>query len=119
MAWMAMRSPDFSTKDLFGEPQPGEPGYLRPGCHRNEKGQVVDEDGNVYEEGREGSYVVKEGLGKRFELYRERALLIVEKNYPGIPDNEKEEKVRLYARQLAFKEERERKEKSDEGNNKS
>ncbi|RJP43648.1 hypothetical protein C4587_02820 [Candidatus Parcubacteria bacterium] len=32
------------------EPRPGEKGYLEPGFTRNEKGEIVDEEGNVYGE---------------------------------------------------------------------
>ncbi|MEK7195415.1 MAG: hypothetical protein AAB655_01840 [Patescibacteria group bacterium] len=41
---------DFLTKNLFKEPERGESGYLEPGYHRNERGEIEDDKGNVYDE---------------------------------------------------------------------
>ena len=44
---------DYLTKDLFGKepPKKGEKGYLELGFHFDKDGNIVDDKGNIYDEG--------------------------------------------------------------------
>ncbi len=54
------REKDYLTKNLLSEepPKPGHKGYLEPGFHFDDNGNIVDENGNIYYE----DYTLKKEL---------------------------------------------------------
>ncbi len=78
-------------KDLFGDKplQRGEQGYLEPGFYFNDKGEIVDDAGNVYDK---GYNLIKEQPSEGLEMAR--------KQHPDWSDDELAPLARIYQKQL-------------------
>ena len=69
--------PDPTAKRI---PIPGEKGYLEPEFHRDEKGRIVDEEGNVYNEHYQ---LIEKAAPSALEKEIER----LKKQRPGLANN--------------------------------
>ena len=97
---------DFFTGNLFGEPEPGEQGYLEPGFRwekQNGNNVLVDAEGNIYDENR---VLLKEAPSP--------ALLLARKRHPGLDDADLEQNyVAMYRRELSKNELDKKKDKKE------
>jgi len=106
-----MRGSDPFSKDLFGNPEPGERGYLAPGYSLNAQGEIVDAKGNVYNP----DYTLKrEALDPDFE----KALAMVRAQFQREervePEDYIQEVARTVAAQMKGEEKKKQKGKAEE-----
>jgi len=86
-----VKGKDFSSGYLFEEAKPkkGEKGYLEPGFHFNDKGEIVDDSGNVYD----GGYnIIREAPSE--------GLLKARRQHPDWSDRGLSELARIYQREI-------------------
>jgi hypothetical protein len=104
---------DYLTKDLFGKesPKKGEKGYLEPGFHFDKDGNIVDDKGNIYDE---GYNLIKEAPSEEWK----KAMEMARHSDPNRSDDDLKPSAEYYYHRIMTRKQKEEESKRKKGKSK-